>query len=74
MKKIFEEKKLDCITTTKIRLGQFTFHGQQIYEDLTRNEKDIMGHEFVSSLCGDSQIIQSTETIQADDEDNVDDF
>ena len=72
--KVFEEKKLDCTTTTKIRLGQFTFHGQQIYEDLTRNEKEILGHEFVSSLCGDSQIIQSNESIQADDEDNVDDF
>ena len=28
----------------------------------------------MSSLCGDSQIIQSNESIQADDEDNVDDF
>lgn len=72
--KVFEERKIDCITTTKMRLGQFTFHGQQIYEDLTRNETEIIGHEFVSSLCGDSQIIQSTEAIQVDDEDNVDDF
>ncbi len=72
--KVFEEKKLDCISTTKIRLGQFTFHGQQIYEDLIRNEKEILGHEFISSLCGDSQIIQSNESIQADDEDSIDDF
>lgn len=73
--KVFEEGNLDCLTTTKVRLGQFTFHGQQIYEDLTRNEKEIVSHEFVSSLCGDSQIIQSTDgAVQADDEDNVDDF
>lgn len=72
--KVFEEKNLDCMSTAKIRLGQFTFHGQQIYEDLTRNEDAIIGHEFVSSLCGDSQIIQSAETIQSDDEDSVDDF
>lgn len=72
--KVFEEKNLDCATTTKIRLGQFTFHGQQIYEDLARNEKEILGHEFVSSLCGDSQIIQSNEAVEADDEDNIDDF
>jgi len=74
--KIFKEDKgLDCITTNKIRIGQYTFHGQQIYEDLTRNEKAIIGHEFISSLCGDSQITQSSEVIQADDEDdNIDDF
>src|SRR3989339_135 len=74
--KIFKEDKgLDCITTNKIRIGQYTFHGQQIYEDLTRNEKAIISHEFISSLCGDSQITQSSEIIQADDEDdNIDDF
>lgn len=74
--KIFKEDKgLDCITTNKIRIGQYTFHGQQIYEDLTRNEKAIIGHEFISSLCGDSQITQSSEVIQADDEEyNIDDF
>lgn len=70
-----EDKGLDCITTNKIRIGQYTFHGQQIYEDLTRNEKAIVGHEFISSLCGDSQITQSGEVIQVDDEDNnIDDF
>ncbi|MCX6789485.1 MAG: AAA domain-containing protein [Candidatus Gribaldobacteria bacterium] len=74
--KIFKEDKgLDCIATNKIRIGQYTFHGQQIYEDLTRNEKAIIDHEFISSLCGDSQITQSSEVIQADDEnDNIDDF
>lgn len=72
---IFEEKKINCSTSTKIRLGQFTFHGQQIYEDLTRNEKEIIRHEFVSSLCGDSQIIQSNpDGLSAEDEDGVDDF
>ena len=70
-----EDKGLDCITTNKIRIGQYTFHGQQIYEDLTRNEKAIIGHEFISSLCGDSQITQSSELIEADDEDNnIDEF
>ncbi len=74
--KIFKEDKgLDCIITNKIRIGQYTFHGQQIYEDLTRNEKAIVGHEFVSSLCGDGQINQSSEVIQADDEEeNIDNF
>ena len=72
--KVLKEKKIDCATTAKIRLGQFTFHGQQIYEDLTRNEKKILDHEFVSSLCGDGQIIQSEESVDASDEDNIDDF
>lgn len=74
--KIFKEDKgLDCTITNKLRIGQYTFHGQQIYEDLIRNERAIVGHEFVSSLCGDGQINQSSEIIQADDEeDNVDHF
>lgn len=72
--KVLKEKKIDSATTTKIRLGQFTFHGQQIYEDLTRNEKKILDHEFISSLCGDGQIIQSEESVDASDQDEIDNF
>jgi len=71
---IFKEKKLDCKVDTKIRLGQFTFHGQQIYEDLVRNEKQILDHEFISGLCGDSQISQSSDAPLLTDEDNIDNF
>lgn len=73
---VFAEKNIACLTTTKMRLGQFTFHGQQIYEDLKNNEQEIINNEFISSLCGGNQIIQSTEetTLVDDDKDNVDDF
>ena len=72
--KVLEERGLDTTTTTKVRLGQFTFHGQQIYEDLIRNEDAILENDFIASLCGDSQIIQTTDTVKADDEDCVDNF
>jgi len=74
-KLIKDDKGVLCTISNKIRLGQFTFHGQQIYEDLTRNEKSMIEHEFISSLCGEGQIIQSDDNIDTDEEkDSVDDF
>jgi superfamily I DNA and/or RNA helicase/very-short-patch-repair endonuclease len=74
--KVFkEEKGIDCQSSMRIRLGQYTFHGQQIYEDLTRNEENIFGSEFIASLCGNGQIAQAGDSIDAaDEDDNIDDF
>jgi superfamily I DNA and/or RNA helicase len=72
---IKDDKGIPCSITNKIRLGQFTFHGQQIYEDLTRNEESLIEHEFISSLCGEGQIIQSSDNIEDDEkEESVDNF
>ena len=74
-KLIKDDKGIPCSISNKIRLGQFTFHGQQIYEDLTRNEKSLIEHEFISSLCGEGQITQSSDNIEDDEkEENVDSF
>lgn len=69
-----EEKGIECKTSLRIRLGQYTFHGQQIYEDLTRNEEEIYGHEFVSSLCGSGQLNQTGDTSDLEEEESIDTF
>lgn len=74
-KKIFSEKGIDCDISTRIRLGQYTFHGQQIYEDLVQNEKGFLDTEFISSLCGDGQILQTnSDDVAMEDEEDTDDL
>lgn len=74
-KKIFSEKGIVCDTSTKIRLGQYTFNGQQIYEDLIQNEKQFLEKEFISSLCGDGQIIQTnSDDVTLENEEDIDEL
>lgn len=58
LKKSFAESKIKNDITEDIRIGQYSFYGQQIYEDLRNNEEAICGHEFVDGLIGKGSIIQ----------------
>lgn len=58
LKKTFAESKIKNDISSDIRIGQYSFYGQQIYEDLRKNEVAISGHEFVDALIGKGSIIQ----------------
>jgi len=58
LKKSFADSKIKNDITDDIRIGQYSFYGQQIYEDLRKNEEAICGHEFVDGLIGKGSIIQ----------------
>lgn len=58
LKKSFAESKIKNDISSDIRIGQYSFYGQQIYEDLRNNENAISGHEFVDGLIGKGSIIQ----------------
>ncbi len=55
---IFAELNIPCEISEEIQIGQYSFHGQQIYEDLHRNEQAIVNHTFVEALCGHTPIRQ----------------
>lgn len=57
-KSIFEELNVPYEISEEIQIGQYSFHGQQIYEDLHRNEQAIVKHTFVDALCGRTPIRQ----------------
>ncbi len=52
IKEIFTEKGIPAELSEKIYLGQFSFHGQQIYEDLNKNQDEILKHDFINGICG----------------------
>ncbi len=58
MMKCFKEANIKCEITDEISIGQYSFYGQQIYEDLKNNENEMVQHEFISSLCGNEQLVQ----------------
>lgn len=58
LKKSFAESKIKNDINSDIRIGQYSFYGQQIYEDLRNNEEAISNHEFVDGLIGKGSIIQ----------------
>lgn len=73
---IFEEKGISINLTERIYLGQFSFHGQQIYEDLCKNEEQFLQNEFVNTVCGGESILQdNSRLVDVDNEDfNPDSF
>ncbi len=58
LKKAFAESKIKNDINDDIRIGQYSFYGQQIYEDLRNNEAAICDHEFVDALIGRGSILQ----------------
>lgn len=58
MVKSFKEANIKCEISDEIQIGQYSFYGQQIYEDLKDNEEALVQHEFISSLCGNEQLVQ----------------
>lgn len=72
---IFKDKGINIETVESIYIGQFSFHGQQIYEDLHKNEEKIIQHPFVYNICsGDRFLTNKNEQIKIDDDYNADDF
>jgi hypothetical protein len=73
---IFKEKGTPAEISEKVYLGQFSFHGQQIYQDLDKNQSQILGHDFVNGICGGESFYQDNSTVVGLDEDefNPDDF
>ena len=75
LKKIFKDKGIIIETSERVYIGQFSFHGQQIFEDLHKNEEKIIQHPFVYGVCsGDSFDAKSNESIKVDEDYNPDDF
>lgn len=66
MIKCFKEGNIKCEITDEILIGQYSFYGQQIYEDLKNNEDKMVQHEFISSLCGNEQLVQDGLNIELD--------
>lgn len=76
IQEIFKEKGIPVDFTEKVYLGQFSFHGQQIYEDLNKNQDEILKHDFINSVCGGESFHQdNSDLVTIDDEEfNPDDF
>jgi very-short-patch-repair endonuclease/DNA polymerase III delta prime subunit len=76
IQEIFKEKGLEAEISEKMYLGQFSFHGQQIYEDLNKNQELITQHEFINSICGGESFHQDNSDLAVNDEEefNPDDF
>ncbi len=66
LRTIFEELKVNCEITPEIQIGQYTFYGQQIYEDLVKHEDEILQNEFINALCTHTPLIQSDLSIESD--------
>jgi len=51
VEKAFKGVDIECEIEDGVWLRMFSFHGQQIYEDLCGNEEAMLGHEFINALC-----------------------
>ncbi len=71
IKQVFSEVNIQCDCFDAIKLGQFSFYGQQIYEDLKKNEEAILSSDFIKGLCGDGQIVQEGLSISAGNPDHL---
>jgi superfamily I DNA and/or RNA helicase/very-short-patch-repair endonuclease len=68
-KQILDELNITYEISKEIQIGQYSFYGQQIYEDLTRNEQSIVNHEFINALCSHTPIRQENLNIALDNPD-----
>lgn len=66
IEEIFEELKVKCEITPEIQMGQYTFYGQQIYEDLVKHEHEILENNFINALCTHTAINQANLAIDGD--------
>lgn len=73
--KIFKDKGIKIETSENLYIGQFSFHGQQIYEDLHKNEAKIIQHPYVYGVCsGESFDAKTEDHVEMDEDYNPDDF
>lgn len=66
---IFSELKLEFEITHEIQIKQYSFLGQQIYEDLHCHEEAIIKHEFINALSSHAQLRQANLDINSDNPD-----
>ena len=71
IKAIFEELKITFEITSEIQIGQYSFYGQQIYEDIQQHEERFLENSFLDSLCTHTPIQQDNLEISTE---NLDDF
>ncbi len=57
-KKAFSDSKIKHNIDLDIEIGQYSFYGQQIYEDLRDNEEEIADNPFITSLCEKASLTQ----------------
>lgn len=65
-KEIFAELNIKIEIKEEIQIGQYSFYGQQIYEDLSHNEEALIGHEFIGALCAKAPILQDASIAQTE--------
>ncbi len=68
---IFSELKLEFEIKDEIQVGQYTFYGEQIYEDLNRHQAQMLKNEFIDGLCSHTPIQQKDLDISCEDPDNL---
>jgi superfamily I DNA and/or RNA helicase/very-short-patch-repair endonuclease len=72
---VFKDKGIAIETFENVYVGQFSFHGQQIHEDLEKNEGSMIQHPFVSGVCSGDTFEQNTnDRVEIDEDYNSDDF
>ncbi len=74
LKASFSENMIEATTSNKVYVGQFTYHGQQIYEDLRMHESEMLKNEFVGSLCGGDPLEQEAKSGAIDDDEDPDSY
>lgn len=67
---IFSELHIPVTITNDIQLGQYTFYGQQIYEDIKNNEDKMLENAFLSALCSHDPLSQENLSIPIESSDN----
>ncbi len=70
-KKIFAEVKISVEITEEIKIGQYSFFGQQIYEDLEKNASGILENEFINALCSNKAIEQANLKVDIESVDDL---
>lgn len=68
---IFSELKVKYEISDEIKIGQYSFSDQQIYEDLNINQEKISNHEFINSLCCNVPLHQQNLEINLDEPDQL---
>lgn len=67
---IFSELHIPVNITDDIQIGQYTFYGQQIYEDIKNNEDVMLENAFLNALCTHTPISQENLSIPIESSDN----
>jgi superfamily I DNA and/or RNA helicase/very-short-patch-repair endonuclease len=69
IKERFEEQKMPYEISNEIQIGQYLFYGQQIYEDLNKNEQKVLATDFIEALCTHTPIKQESLEMKFDNPD-----